>query len=62
MIFDLMIYHEMRRAVRGREKEIIILYYDYGYKEREIAKIIGVSRQRIGQIKKRAIERMRECI
>ena len=53
---------EMRQAIRGREKEIIYLYYDYGYTEREIALIIGVSQQRVNAIKQKAISKMKECI
>lgn len=52
----------MRQAIRGREKEIIYLYYDYGYTEREIALIIGVSQQRVNAIKQKAISKMKECI
>jgi len=61
MINKLLLF-EMRQAIRGREKEIIYLYYDYGYTEREIALIIGVSQQRVNAIKQKAISKMKECI
>jgi RNA polymerase sigma factor FliA len=59
---SILIYQEMKGSVDQREQRIIELYFDYGYKEREIAVMMEVSRPRISQIKNRAIEKMREYV
>lgn len=41
-------------SLTEKERMVIYLIYDQGYSATEIAKILGVSRQNINQIKKRA--------
>ena len=53
---------EMFGLLPERERSIVNLYFYYGYKEREIAGMLGISRPRISQVKSRAIERMREYV
>ena len=42
-----------------RERNIIILYYLEGYKDEEIAKIYGLTRQAINYIRKKGINKLK---
>ena len=44
-----------------REQWIIEMSYDYGYTEMEIANMLNISQQRVHQIKRQAIRRLKEC-
>tara|TARA_B100000902_G_C27253493_1_gene886561 strand:- start:633 stop:1202 length:570 start_codon:yes stop_codon:yes gene_type:complete len=46
--------------LRPIEKQIISLYYNYGYKEKEIAEELSVSINTVSSIKNRAIKKMRK--
>lgn len=43
-------------------KEIINMYFFYGYKEKEIAKYCNLSQQRINKIKSRALKKIKEFL
>jgi RNA polymerase sigma factor (sigma-70 family) len=61
-ILDKITYSEMLENLTEREKTIICLYFNYGYTEREIAKIIKVDQSTINRIKKKGIEAMKKYI
>jgi len=42
-----------------RERKIISLYYLEGYKDEEIAKIYGLTRQAINYIRKKGIDKLK---
>jgi len=42
-----------------REKNIINLYYLEGYKDEEIAKLYGISRQNVNRQRKRGISKLK---
>ena len=45
-----------------QEKEIINMYFFYGYKEKEIAKYYNLSHQRINKIKSRALKKIKNFL
>lgn len=45
-----------------REKEIIKMYYNFGYKEKEIANYYNLSHQRINKIKSKALKKMKNAL
>jgi RNA polymerase sigma factor (sigma-70 family) len=61
-IVNKVIYSEMRQSIEGRQKEVIYLYFDCGYTEKEIAKRIGFSQQHINRIKREALKTMKKCL
>lgn len=54
------IKQELLSALTLRDRQILGLYFYYGFTELEIAKIYGVSQRRVGQIKDRAIEKAKD--
>ena len=56
------VFDEMTNKLSKREQKIIRLYFEYGYKEREIAQIINISQQLVSYLKNKAIKTMKEYI
>ena len=48
------------RFLSEREKKIIILYYLEGYKDEEIAKLQGISRQIITRLRRKGITKLKK--
>ena len=48
---------DVMENLRRRERKILDLYYNFGYKEREIAKHYNISQQRVNKIRNRALEK-----
>ncbi len=42
-----------------REKNIISLYYLYGYKDEEIARLFGINRQNVNRQRKRGLLKLK---
>ncbi len=59
-MIELILIRELRRQLTGRDGLIIRLYFDYGYREREIGEMMKISQGRVNQIKRRALEKLRE--
>jgi len=60
-----MINHLILRELRPKDRRhraIIYLYYDYGYTQKEIGELMGISQQLVSRIKIKAINRMRKHI
>jgi len=55
-------FNEMINILSDREKKIIKLCFEYGYTEREIAKIMKVHYSTINRIKQRALKTMKKYI
>ncbi|WP_205617980.1 RNA polymerase sporulation sigma factor SigK [Caldisalinibacter kiritimatiensis] len=59
------LYSKMNKVLKGREKTIIELRYgltNYGCKtQREIAKMLGISRSYVSRIEKRAVEKLNKA-
>ena len=47
------------KLLTKREKNIIILYYLEGYKDKEIAAFYGITQQAINYIKKKGINKLK---
>jgi len=46
--------------LREREQRILNLYYNFGYKDREIANLYKISRSGVTKIRNRALEKCKE--
>lgn len=44
------------------KKKVVYMYYWQGYTEKEIAKVLSLSQQRINQIKKEALTELKNTI
>ena len=59
-------HHALARSLSPREREIIRLRYGLGLPaplpQREIAKLMGISRSYVSRIEKRALEKLREAL
>ena len=61
-MIDIMIFQEMFDTATRREQVVIGLYFYHGYKQREISWLLGISQQRVSQLKRRAIEKYRSYV
>lgn len=55
----------MRRLVDRlpqRQQQVILLEFYLGFRETEIAQMLGISRQAVNQLKKRALHSLRDWI
>jgi RNA polymerase sigma factor (sigma-70 family) len=61
-VIDNIYYQEMIDGLPERERKIIKLYFEYGYNEREIAKMMNMSQQLVSYLKTKAINIMKEYV
>lgn len=53
---------DLLSVVDDREKKILELYHLHGYTLKEIANMLGISAERVNQLKKRAYNKIRKCV
>ena len=52
----------MIRQLEEVRQQVIYMYYYQGYTEKEIAKVLSISQQRVNQIKREALTKLKEDI
>ena len=52
----------MIRQLEEVRQQVIYMYYYQGYTEKEIAKVLSISQQKVNQIKREALEQLKKAI
>ena len=62
MLKQILIEHGLEEGLKiltEREQQVLALYYLSGYREREIAKIYGMTQQAISYLRKKGIDKLK---
>ena len=54
--------HLYDKTLEEVRQQVIYMYYYQGYTEKEIAKVLSISQQRVNQIKREALEQLKKAI
>lgn len=55
-------FYDLIKKLPKIQREIIALRYDKGFSDKEISKLLGITRQAVYKSRKKAIESLRHCI